>query len=107
MKKLKALNDIYLIKEDPIDWEVDKNSGLTGEVVNALKSGQLFLPDIGENFAKKFPCTGKVLSKGSKCKYEIPIGSRVSYARLGVQRFKWEGEELCAVREADLHGISE
>ena len=102
---LRALNDVYIIKEDKIDWEVDKRSGLTTEVVAALKSSLLVLPDIGEDFARKYPCTGTVLSKGSKCKYEIPIGERVAYARLGVQRFSWEGEDVCAVREHDLHGI--
>lgn len=103
---LKALNDIYLIKEDPITWEADKGSGLTTDVVKALKESRLYLPDIGEDFAKKFPCTGIVLSKGSKCKFEIKEGTKVSYARLGVQRFIWEKEAICAVREADLHGYA-
>lgn len=104
---LKALNDVYIIKEDLIDWEIDKGSGLTPQVVAALKSSLLVLPDIGEDFAKKYPCTGIVLSKGPKCKLEVHIGEKVAYARFGVQRFKWENEDLCVVRECDLHGVKE
>lgn len=101
---LKALNDRYIIKEDPITWEADKRSGLTNEVVEALKGSRLYLPDIGEDFARKYPCTGIVLSKGESCKFNIQVGEHVAYARLGVQRFKWEGEDLCVVVEHDLHG---
>ena len=104
---LRALNDVLIIREDPIDWEHDKRSGLTKEVVDALKSSKLYVPDTAEDYVKKFPCTGIVLSVGSKCKFEIKAGDHVAYARLGVQRFKWEGENVCVVREADLHGIKE
>lgn len=83
---LRALNDIYIIKEDEMtEYE-----------------GKLFIPDAYEFYGKKFPCTGVVLSKGSKCKLEIKIGDKVSYERLGVARFKWDGEDVCAARESGL-----
>ena|SRR3990167_6948245 len=102
---LKALNDVLIIKEDPVNWEYDKRSGLTEDVVEALKSSKLYVPETAEDYVKKFPCTGIVLSVGSKCKLGIKAGDHVAYARLGVQRFKWEGESVCVVREADLHGL--
>lgn len=86
---LKALNDILLIKED----EMTKYEG------------KMIIPDAYEFFAKKFPCTGEVISKGSKVKLDVNIGDKVSYARMGVQRFKWRGDDICAVRESDLHGV--
>jgi co-chaperonin GroES (HSP10) len=103
---LKALNDIYIIEEDPIDWEVDAASGLTPEVMDMLKSGKLVLPDQGDYFAKKFPCTGKVLAKGDKSRYEeASVGSRVAFARLGGQRWKTSGKSYVSIREKDLHCV--
>ena len=83
---LQALNDIYIIKED----EMTKYDG------------NIIIPDAYENYAKKFPCTGDVLSKGAKTKLAINIGDKVSYERMGCARFKWDGQDVCAVREGSL-----
>ena len=104
---LRALNDIYIIEEDPIDVVVEQDSGLSPAVVDALKSGKIVLPDKFSSFAEKFPCTGKILSIGEKARYGLSVGTRVSYARLGVQRYKFDGKTLCDVRECDLHGTIE
>ena len=100
---LRALNDIYIIEEDPVSTVVETDSGLTPDVVDAVKSGMIILPDKFDSFANKFPCTGKIISKGEKCCYPLKVGSRVGYARLGVQRYKLDGKTLCDVRESDLH----
>lgn len=102
---LKALNDIYIIEEDPVETVYD--TGIKAEVTEAIKSGRLFIPEAYKNFAEKYPCKGTVISKGEKCKYEIRVGDKVIYARLGVQRYQLDGKILCDVREADIHGILE
>lgn len=106
---LRALNDLYIIEEDPMDVYHDSGSGLTSAVTDALKSKKLFVPDAYENFSVKFPCSGVVLSIGNTCQFKklgwIKEGSRVIYARLGVQRYKYAGKTLCDVREIDLHAI--
>lgn len=86
---LKALNDIYIIKEDPM----------------TEYKGTLVIPDAYEFWAKKYPCTGRVVSAGNKTKYGLAIGTRVVYGRLGVQRYEHDGQEYCDVRESDLHAV--
>ncbi len=102
---LKALNDIYIIEEEPV--ETSYETGTTTEVTDALKEGKLFIPDAYKDFAEKFPCRGKVIAKGSKCKADINLGDRVLYARLGVQRLIHKGQNICVVRECDIHAILE
>ena len=102
---LKVLNDICIVEEDPIDYEVDKPSGLSKDVVDSIKSGKLFIPETAEFYAKKYPCTGKLLYQGPKCKNGIPIGSRVLFARGGAIRDKINGKEYAIMRECDIHAI--
>jgi len=102
---LKALNDIYILEEEPIDFEVDKPSGMTKEVVEALKTALLHIPETAEFYAKKYPCIGKVLDRGDKTRYKLELGTRVVFARGGVQRDQIEGKDYVFVREADLHAI--
>ena len=102
---LKVLNDICIVEEDPIDYEVDKPSGLSQEVVNMVKSGKLVIPETAEFYAKKYPCTGKLLYQGPKCKNGIPIGSRVLFARDGAIRDKINGKDYAIMREIDIHAI--
>ena len=104
---LRALNDIYIIEEDPIETIVENDSGLTPEVVDALKSEKLIIPDKFSSFAQKYPCTGTVIAKGDKTKYKICVGSKIGYARLGVQRYKFQGKTMCDVREKDIHYLIE
>jgi len=98
-----ALNDIYIIEEDPIETIMENDSGLTADVVDALKSKTLIIPDAYSSFAEKYPCTGTIVSVGPKTKLGMKPGERVGYARLGVQRYKLNGKTLCDVRECDLH----
>lgn len=105
IKKLRMLHDRYLIEEDAPEIEIDNESGVTKEVAEALKTGLLYAPDQAEYYAKKFPCKGVVIAKGPKCKFDIPIGSRVAYARLGGQRIKEDGKPYIILNETDLHGF--
>ncbi len=102
---LKALNDIYIIEEEPVETVYD--TGVSAIVTEAIKSKKLFIPDAYKDFAEKYPCRGNVIAKGNKCKYDIKVGDKVVYARLGVQRYQHDGKTLCDVRECDLHGIFE
>lgn len=99
---LVALNDIYVIEEDPIATD----TGLSAAVDKALSSGLLVLPENVSNFAEKFPCTGRVIAKGPATKYEdLQVGVRVMFARLGVQRWKLNGKSICNCKEQEIHGI--
>lgn len=102
---LKALNDIYIIEEDPIDYERDKASGLTGEVVDSIKQGTLVIPETAEFYAKKYPCTGKVLAHGDKCKYNVEPGTRITFGRGGILREQIDGKDYVFMREADILAI--
>lgn len=102
---LRAINDIVIVLEDPMDFMADAESGLNSDVTKALKSGLLVTPEKYESFAQKFPCRGKVISVGQKCESEIKVGDRIIFARLGCQRYR-EGEKtMVIVRECDIHGI--
>ena len=101
---LKAIRDIVIIEEDPIEQIVDSESGLTPEVIDALKTNRLVIPDKYEAFASKFPCTGKVISTGEKC-YHVEEGDRVIFARMGGQRTKLDGVTYVTIREKDVHAI--
>lgn len=87
--KLKALNDIIILEEDKM----------------TEYQGSLVIPDAYEYYAKKFPCTGKVVGVGPKTKLGLKVGDHVVFARHGVQRYEYDGVELCDVRERDLHAI--
>lgn len=100
---LRALNDIYIVLEDPIEVIAESDSGLTPDVVDALKSKLLIIPDTFASFAEKFPCTGLVVSSGAMTKLKVPVGRRIGYSRLGVQRYKLNGLTFCDIRERDIH----
>lgn len=102
---LRALNDIYILEEEPIDFEVDNPSGLTSQVVDSVKSGKLVLPEIAEFYAKKYPCIGKVLAYGDKSRYRIEPGTRVVFARGGIVRDQIDGKDYVFIREADINAI--
>ena len=103
--KFKVLNDMVAIKEQPVDFEVDKPSGLTQDVVNMVRQGKLIIPDIAEFYAKKYPCTGHILALGAKCKNELKVGMRVLFARHGGLREKVDGNDYIFLREIDVHAI--
>src|SRR3990167_5752740 len=100
----KALNDIVIIAEDPMEPEIDKRSGLNEDVVNSIKDGKLFIPETAQYALEKYPCRGLVMSAGSKCKH-VKIGDRVIFARLGGQRMLENGKSYVSIREVDIHAI--
>lgn len=103
MSSLVALNDVYILEEDPISIS---DTGLSTSVEDAIKNGKLIIPERYENFAEKYPCTGKIISKGPETKYEeLQVGTRVMFARLGVQRWKLNGRTICNCKEQEIHGI--
>lgn len=103
MLSLQALNDIYIIEEDQVQTT---DTGLSGEVERAIKESRIIIPDAYQDYTQKFPCTGKVISKGEKTKYaKVLVGTRVVFARLGVQRYKIDGKSYCNCLESDLHAI--
>lgn len=103
---LRAVNDYYIIEEESIELTVDKKSGLTQDVIDALESKRIVLPEISEGFADKFPFRGKVVSKGDKTKYEeIQPGTRVMFARLGGMRWNIGDKQYVNLKESDLHAI--
>ena len=104
---LRAINDIVIIEEDPIDYETDKPSGLTKEVVESLKAGTLVTPDIAEYYVKKWPCTGTIISFGSRCKNKdiLEVGMRVSFPKEGVCRETIEGTKYVFIRDDSIHAI--
>lgn len=102
---LKVLNDMVAIEEEPVDFEVDKPSGLTSDVVSMVKSGGLVLPEVAEFYAKKYPCIGKVVERGPKASHEIKIGNRVLFARHGGLREQVDGKDYVFIRSCDVHAI--
>lgn len=103
--KLKVLNDIVIVREDPIKNEIDNPSGLTADVVKMIDQGKLVIPDISEFALKKYPCTGEVINVGPKCKNGLKVGNRVLFARQGCLREKIDGKDYVIMREADIHAI--
>lgn len=103
---LRATNDIVIIEEDPIGLEIDDRSGLTKDVVEAIKSSKLYIPETTEYYANKFPFTGKVVSKGHLCKIEnIQIGTHVMFPRMGGMRWQKDGKQMINIKEEDIHAI--
>ncbi len=107
LSKPRAINDMYVLEEEPVDYEVDKPSGLTSEVVDSIKSGKLIIPEIAEFYVKKYPCIGKVISFGDKSRYKIPVGSRVLFARMGGMREQVDSNNYVFIRECDIHAVIE
>lgn len=95
---------MVVIEEEPVDFEVDKPSGLTKDVVEMVKSGGLVLPEVAEFYAKKYPCIGKVIALGDKIKY-LNVGNRVLFARHGGLREQVDGKDYVFIREPDVHAI--
>ena len=102
---LKALNDIYILEEEPLDYEVDTPSGLSKDVVDMVRKGLLAIPESAEFYAKKYPCIGKVISHGDGVRYAVEPGTRVLFARHGVQRDQIGGKDYVFVRECDIHAV--
>ena len=102
---LKAINDIYIIKEDPIAIEQDDRSGLTKDVVEAIKGGKLFTPQTMDDYVNKYPCVGEITAKGDRTRQDIKVGDRVMWTRFGAMRTKVSGEEFVFLREHDIIAI--
>lgn len=103
---LRALNDYYIIEEEAIELTVDKQSGLTQDVIDAIETKRIVLPEIASGFADKFPFRGVIVSKGDRTKYEeIQPGTRVMFARLGGMRWNIGDKQYVNIKEADLHAI--
>lgn len=103
---MRALNDYLIIEEDPIQLEHDNRSGLTKDVVEAIKSSKLYIPDTAEFYANKFPFTGFVKSIGPLCR-EIKVGDHVMFPRLGGMRWQKDGKQMINIMESDVHAIIE
>lgn len=101
---LKALNDICIIEEFPIEAQHDTASGFTSDVVSAIKSGTLVIPDIAQYALEKFPLKGKVLSVGNRVQ-SIKAGDVVLFARLGGMRWQDGDKQMIAIRECDIHAL--
>jgi len=102
---LKAINDIYIVKEDPIDIAGDNASGLTKDVVKALKDKTLFTPETAEFYVNKYPCVGEIIAKGDRTRLDIRIGDRVRVAPFGCVRTSHDGKDIMFVREHDILAI--
>ena len=102
---LRALNDIVIIKEESIDFEVDTPSGLSKEVVASVRSGKLVIPESAEYYAKKYPCVGEVIAVGEKVKISISIGDRVLFERHGGVREQVDGRDYVFIRGAGIHCV--
>lgn len=104
-RNIKVLNDFYCILPDEMALQVDKNSGLTEDVVKAMKSGKLFIPETAEYAAKKQHMSGTVVSYGDKTKYggkDIKIGDRVFFGYFCYAKKKLFNKEYFFMREYDI-----
>ena len=101
---LRALNDCVIIEEDPIELTQDKGSGLTKEVVEAIKDSRLVIPETTEFYANKFPFRGTIVAMGPLVK-GLEIGDRVMFARLGGQRWAHNEKQMITIREIDIHAV--
>lgn len=100
---LRVLNDYYLVLPDPVTEEVDKGSGLTKDVVAAIKSGKLIVPDIAEHAVKKYPMTGKVVSFGDQRRYkDIKKGDKVLFGRNCYAKVRFKEKEYFTMCEKDI-----
>ena len=100
---LKVLNNYYLVEPEELKVEVDKNSGLTEDVVGALDSGKLVLPEAYEFFAKKLPMRGKVIAFGDTRRYtDIQVGDVVGFGQYSYAKFSYEGKDYLELNEKDL-----
>src|SRR3990167_6872627 len=104
--KLRMVGRKVLVEEEPMEATHDNASGLTKDVVEAIKNGKLVLSDQSEYALMKFPFRGTVLSVGEKCKY-TKAGDRIHFAPLGVQRFEFRGKQFLVMHEEDIHGFYE
>lgn len=99
---LKVLNDFVLVKPDPVEAQVDNRTGLTTDVVNAIKNSKLVIPDIAQYALKKYPMTGKVITKGPEVSSEIKIGQKVLFGYACYAKFEYEKTEYFSMREKDI-----
>ena len=95
--KLRVLNDCYLIEEDPMEIQ-----NVSHDVAKAIEEKKLIIPDAFENYAKKYPMTGKIIAKGDILRYDLPLGTHALYAKFGGARYEHEGKQLMLVREKDV-----
>lgn len=103
--KLRAMNDIVIAEEDKAEVEIDARSGLTKDVVSALKSGKLIAPETAKDYVEKFPCTGKVIATGPKCSNCIKVGDKIKWNRFGYERIKINGKDHVFVKEGDILAV--
>lgn len=103
-RPLRVLSDTLLIEEFPIECQADTGTGLTKDVVGAIKSGTLIIPDTAQYALEKFPFQGEVIAIGPKVK-EIKVGDKVLFARLGGMRWQECDKQVISIREADVLAI--
>ena len=96
---LKVLNDRVLIKPE-------KETNIEGgskEVLDALKTGKLILPDEYEAAYFKRPQWGTIVSWGDKCKYKWEVGQKVAFPRDGWAKLKHGEIEYLIFAEEQLN----
>ena len=106
--KIKVLNDFYLVEPFQEEITQDKQSGLTEDVVSAIKSGKLIIPEIADKYVKKRPMKGKVITWGDKCKYagdEIVAGDTIYFGYYCYAKVKHGGKEYFELREYDILAV--
>lgn len=100
---LRPLNDSILLKPRPHDYTSDLNP----EVINALKSGKLFLPEKYEGAYKKVVGIGEIVSWGNACKYKYKEGQTLYYGQFAGSKMKIGEDTLLVIREADALALVE
>ena len=101
---LRVLADVCLIEEFPIEAQADTGTGLTTDVVNAIKGGSLIIPDSAQYALEKFPFQGNVMAIGKDVK-EVKVGNKVLFARLGGMRWQEGDKQVIAIKEQDVLAI--
>ena len=96
---LKVLNDRVLIEPEK-DLKLE---GASEEVIEALKTDKLYIPDAYENFYLKRPTWGKIVSWGDKCKYKWEVGQKVAFARDGWAKLTFQNKEYLVFAESQLN----
>ena len=96
---LKVLNDRVLIEPEK-DLKLE---GASEEVIEALKTDKLYIPDAYENLYLKRPTWGKIVSWGDKCKYKWEVGQKVAFARDGWAKLTFQNKEYLVFAESQLN----
>lgn len=96
---LKVLNDRVLVEPEK-ELQVE---GVSQEVLEALEKAKIVLPDAYEAAYFKRPQWGKIVSWGDKCRYKWEVGQKVSFARDGWAKLKFDGKEYLIFAESQLN----